>query len=339
MKQITQLSVPAAVLAAALCLGPTAVHATGEASPASPEPTAESTAESTTEPATEPAAEPDAAPAPAPAPAPALAFEGRPWSLAAFRQGSDLIAVTEGQGGRIASFRFEDGAMAGSVGCNRLRGAYAATAGALKFEPNTLSTMMACPEALAAQEQAVAAGLAAAAGYRVEGSLFEIQDAAGQPLLRFVALEPSPLMGPTWQLTAYNNGKQAVVSVLNDTEITLELREDGTLGGFDGCNRYMSGFTLEGDQLAFGPLATTRMACRGPEGAAEQARAYAAALGTVVGYRLEGSELTLLTAEGSIAAKFRVKEPPAPAAEPQPEAVPEPSGEAPAPAAVPGEPG
>jgi heat shock protein HslJ len=70
----------------------------------------------------------------------------------------------------------------------------------------------------------------------------------------------------------------------------------------------MSGFTLEGDVLSLGPVATTRMACRGPEGAAEQARAFAQALAMVAGYEVEGDQLTLLTAEGTIAARFRAQE-------------------------------
>lgn len=317
MKQLTRLPAPAALLATMLWMGLPAVQAAEDAPvPGPPEASDPASDPAATDPTSDQALEAVAAPAEP------LAFEGRIWSLAAYRAGDALAAVDESQAGRTASFRFEEGIMSGSVGCNRLRGAYSVTGGVLAFEPNTVSTMMACPEPLAAQEQAVAVGLAAAAGYRVEESLFEIQDAQGQPLLRFLAIEPSPLVGPTWTLTNYNNGRQAVVSVLADTEITLELREDGTLGGFDGCNRYMSGFTLEGDTLTFGPLATTRMACRGPEGAAEQAQAFAAALETVTGYRLEGSELTLLTADGAIAAKFRVKEPPAPEPEPEPESAP-----------------
>ena len=242
------------------------------------------------------------------APAQPAPFEGIAWSLAAYRSGDALVAVEASEGPSPASFRFEDGRLGGSVGCNRLLASYTRSGDALTFEPNAVSTMMACPEPLMATEQAIAAAFAATAAFRMDGKLLEILDASGQPLLRFIALESTPLTGQTWRLVAFNNGRQAVVSVLADTEITLELRDDGTLGGSDGCNRYMSGFTLEGDVLSLGPVATTRMACRGPEGAAEQARAFAQALAMVTGYEVEGDQLTLLTAEGNIAARFRAQE-------------------------------
>ncbi len=251
--------------------------------------------------ATSAADEPDAPAQPAP-------FEGIAWSLAAYRSGDGLVAVEASEGPSPASFRFEDGRLGGSVGCNRLLAAYTLSGDALTFEPNAVSTMMACAEPLMATEQAIAAAFAATAAFRMDGKLLEILDASGQPLLRFIALESTPLTGQTWRLVAFNNGRQAVVSVLADTEITLELRDDGTLGGSDGCNRYMSGFTLAGDVLSLGPVATTRMACRGPEGAAEQARVFAQALAMVAGYEVEGDQLTLLTAEGTIAARFRAQE-------------------------------
>jgi heat shock protein HslJ len=186
-------------------------------------------------------------------------------------------------------------------------GGYELKGAGIRFQTSMATTMMACPEPLMSQEQAVHAALASVASYRREAAGLDLLDPNGEVLLRLAVLEPVALVGPVWQLEAYNNGKQAIVSLLAGTQVTLELRDNGTLGGSDGCNRYMSGFTLEGDTLTFGPIATTRMACRGPAGAAEQAAAYAAALGTVTGYRIEGEELVLLNREGGSAARFRVE--------------------------------
>jgi len=219
-----------------------------------------------------------------------------------------------------ARFRFEAGRVAGSAGCNRIGGGYTLDGDKLSFQANMLSTMMACPEPLMAQDQAVGAALVKVAGWRLAGEMLELVDSAGAPLLRFLWLKPAPLVGQVWQLTGYNNGKGAIASSLSGTEINLEFRDDGTLGGSDGCNRYMSGYTLEAGVLTIGPLATTRMACRGPEGVAEQASAYAAALGRVTGYRIDGGELTLLDREGKTAARFRADQaqPAAPEAGPAP---------------------
>jgi heat shock protein HslJ len=249
-----------------------------------------------------PASEPTALPTAA------APFEGSTWRLAAYRSGDGLVQAAAGT--ERAFFHFEGGHLAASAGCNRIMGAYTTNGGDVRFLPALASSMMACPEPLAAQERAVQAALAAAVSYRLEQRLLEFADAQGHPVLRLSAEEPSPLIGRPWELSGYSNGKQAIVSALAGTEITLELRDDGTIGGSDGCNRYMSGYTLEGAKLVIGPLATGRMACRGPKGAAEQAEAFAEAVGTVAGWRIEGDRLTLLNGEGKPAAQFRIQPPP-----------------------------
>ncbi len=256
-----------------------------------------------TDPGAEPAAVPQGPPAAEPQPALAPALEGLTWQLAAYRLGDALVEPKEGQS--PARFKLEQGRLSGSAGCNRLMGSYTLKGESIVFEPKMASTMMACPELLMAQDQAVGQAFAAVVRVRLAGDLMELLDAEGKPVLRFLRPKQSPLVGPIWQLQGYHNGKQAIVSPLAGTQVTLELRDDGTLGGSDGCNRFMSGYTLDGEKLAIGPLATTRMACRGPEGAAAQASEIAAALGTVAGYRVEGGELTLLDGKGKPAARFR----------------------------------
>lgn len=244
-------------------------------------------------------------PAETPATAGPGSLEGVEWVLMAYRSGDTLVELEDTKG--PARLRFQDGRVGGSAGCNRLMGSYTREGEAIRFAPSMASTMMACPEPLMTQEQAVHAALAEVASHRREAGRLDLLDADGAAVLRFAVLESLSLAGPVWQLLAYNNGKQAIVSALAGTQPTLELREDGTLGGFDGCNRFMSGFTLEDGRLTIGPIATTRMACRGPQGAKEQAAAFAAALGTVTGFRIEGDELTLIDGEGTPAARFRAE--------------------------------
>ncbi|WP_033373409.1 META domain-containing protein [Glaciibacter superstes] len=45
----------------------------------------------------------------------------------------------------------------------------------------------------------------------------------------------------------------------------LELAEDGTLSGTDGCNRLMGEWDQNGATVSFGPIASTMMACEGVE--------------------------------------------------------------------------
>lgn len=228
-------------------------------------------------------------------------LEGVDWVLVAYRSGEALVELDDPKG--PARLRFAGGRVSGSGGCNHLSGSYTRQGDGLRFDPSMASTMMACPEPIMGQEQAVHAALGAVASHRLTADRLELLGAAGELLLRLVPLAPPALTGTVWHLTAYNNGRQALVSAQEG--ITLELRDDGTLGGSDGCNRYMSGFTLEGERLTIGPIATTRMACQGPESVREQAAAYVAALGTVAAFRIAGDELTLVDGTGQTAAHFR----------------------------------
>ena len=108
----------------------------------------------------------------------------------------------------------------------------------------------------------------------------------------------------TWQLLSYNNGKEAVVSVLNGTEITAIFGEDGGLSGFAGCNNYSSAYEVDGDAITIGPAAATRKFCAEPEGTMEQEAAYLAALETAASFRIEGDSLELRAEDGALVADY-----------------------------------
>jgi hypothetical protein len=50
-----------------------------------------------------------------------------------------------------------------------------------------------------------------------------LKDQAGAAVARFVA-EPQGLAGTSWDVTGYNNGRQAVVSLLAGTAITARVQ-------------------------------------------------------------------------------------------------------------------
>ena len=66
---------------------------------------------------------------------------------------------------------------------------------------------------------------------------------------------------------------------------------DDTVGGSTGCNRFTAPYTIAGEAMEIGTIATTRMACPPPADAVE--RAYLAALGRVAAWHLDGSDLVL----------------------------------------------
>ena len=78
-----------------------------------------------------------------------------------------------------------------------------------------------------------------------------------------------------------------------------------TVGGFGGCNRFTAPYTVDGDGIEIGQIASTRMACPPPADAVE--RAYLAALERVVGWRVEedGAELALLDDDGAELLRYR----------------------------------
>lgn len=49
--------------------------------------------------------------------------------------------------------------------------------------------------------------------------------------------------------------------IIDKRRARLMLGRDGRLSGHNSCNTMTGTFTLEGDRIRFGPIATTRMAC------------------------------------------------------------------------------
>ncbi len=74
--------------------------------------------------------------------------------------------------------------------------------------------------------------------------------------------------------------------------------EEARVTGSGGVNRLTGHFALSGDELRFGPLATTRMA--GPENAMQRETAFLAALERVTSYALDGRTLTLLADDDAV---------------------------------------
>jgi heat shock protein HslJ len=235
-------------------------------------------------------------------------LEGIDWRLLQYRAGEVMHDAVGGEQ-TTAVLRFDEGRMSGSGGCNRLMGAYRLDGNKLSFEPRVASTMMACPAPQMEQESALVDAIGRAASFAIEGKELRVSDANGIAVLTFVKREDRALTGTSWRLTRYNNGKQAIVTVLPDTEIMLLLRDDGQLAG-KACNSYRGGFQRSGATLRLvGPIAATRMACPGAEAASAQEAAYFAALERVAGYRISGNELTLTDEHDTTLASFRADSP------------------------------
>lgn len=68
------------------------------------------------------------------------------------------------------------------------------------------------------------------------------------------------LVGPLWMLLGYGDALNPTV-VEPGVTVTLQFSNDGSLGGFGGCNNYFGSYELDGDVVQIAPLGSTMMAC------------------------------------------------------------------------------
>ena len=109
------------------------------------------------------------------------------------------------------------------------------------------------------------------------------------------------LAGSSWHVVAYNNGRQAVVSVLDGTHITVHFGEDGRITGSAGCNQYFATYETADASMTIGQPGSTRRFCAEPEGIMEQDAGFLEALRSVATFRLDADRLDLRTADGAMA--------------------------------------
>jgi heat shock protein HslJ len=87
------------------------------------------------------------------------------------------------------------------------------------------------------------------------------------------------------------------------TPPTLAFDETGGVNGSTGCNQYNGEVTIDGSDLSFGPLATTRMACLDNETAAQE-QAFLGAMEAVTSYTIDDEGRLVL--DGGEALTFAV---------------------------------
>ena len=196
-----------------------------------------------------------------------------------------------------------DGTVSGSAGCNRYNGKYTVSGDSLTFSVNMAMSMMMCEQAVMDQETAYINTLGQVKTYSVADSQLTLKDASGKTILVFQA-QSQDLAGTSWEVVNFNNGNQAIVGVITGTSLTAEFGKDGTLSGNGGCNNYSGPYTVDGDKIKIGPLASTMMACAEPEGVMEQETQYLAALQLAESYQVEGGVLELRRTDQTLVANL-----------------------------------
>lgn len=226
------------------------------------------------------------------------------WQLQSYAKGTDgmipVIAGTE------ITLKFDvDGGIAGNAGINNYFASYEADGDALFGVIG--STMMVGPEDAMKQEMTYLTLLNETASFSLEDDELKLFDSDGNALLVFekaVAPAPESLTGTTWVLDTYNNGNEAVVSVLAGTEITLNLDDDGEIAGSAGCNSYFASYEAGDSALSFGIVGATEMYCDEPVGTMAQESTYLRLLESAAGYAIEGDCLTMQDSSGKTILTF-----------------------------------
>jgi len=218
-------------------------------------------------------------------------IDGTSWRLKTYPVSGTQTPVPAGV---IVDARFGGGRIAGSGGCNTYTGTAAASGSTLKIGP-LATTQRACPDPAASVEGAYFQALGAVATFTATADALTLFDGAGKILLVYAA-GPANVLEGTWDVTGYNNGKQAVTSPIVGTTLTADFTADA-VSGSGGCNDYTGPYTLSGTTVKIGPLAMTRKACA--QATMDQETAFLLALQSATTVEQTGGIVTLRDASGA----------------------------------------
>jgi heat shock protein HslJ len=160
----------------------------------------------------------------------------------------------------------------GVAACNSYGGSVTVDGDRVSFDDGVAVTEMAClDEDVMTLEAAYLAAFQASERVALRAAQLVLSGPDVELVYEEVPPEPdAELVGTVWHLASLVDGlgpDGAVSSVVG--EPTLELSANGEVQGDTGCNTFSGGYELHGTSLALGPLATTLMACEGPEGVQE----------------------------------------------------------------------
>ena len=191
---------------------------------------------------------------------------------------------------------FNEGRLSGFAGVNSYTGPYTAEKNGQFSAGPLAATLMAGSGPAMAAETAYLKLIEAAEKYSVAESKLTLTTKDGTTLV-YEKAKPFTLGGSSWNVTGYNNGKQAVQGLEADSKLTLEFGTDGTASGNAGVNSFNGPYSSGDTSIKIGPLATTKMA--GEPALMEQEQAYLAALQAATQWEVGRDTLTLRDAEGA----------------------------------------
>jgi heat shock protein HslJ len=119
-------------------------------------------------------------------------------------------------------------------------------------------------------------------------------------LLALTACSPTPtesgLVGSSWRLTSYGDIADPHEAV-SGIETSLAFGADGKISGSLGCNSMGGDYSISGQNITFGSVFATEMACDDAR-MAQEGEAFKILQGTA-SFKLDGNTLTIRSSDGN----------------------------------------
>ena len=211
------------------------------------------------------------------------------WTVVSVRNGADLSPVLASAAAPTA--RFAATTLTGSGGVNSYSAEYATTgADSITITLGPVTKKAGAPK-LMTQENAYLSALADARHYRVTPDSLELLDGSETAIVSYVHSVPLALQDNLWTCQNYNNGQEAVVSLVGSSTITIRFGADGRLSGSGGVNQYATSYRASGSTMKIDPITATKIA--GPAQLIAQEKAYLHALQHTERFEIDGDQLIL----------------------------------------------
>lgn len=215
-------------------------------------------------------------------------ISGQKWQLVELND----QAVSGELNGKMPYLEFlpEDTRYVATGGCNTLNGQYVLKGeGKIEFKPG-ITTMMACEDM--ETDRALTAVFANSDRFELIDGVLSLSK-GGKPLARFKALDSAQNLTGTWELDYIAGSEEPFNELFPNGNPTLVFSaENDQVHGRGGCNAFNGSVKLDGKGIQFGPIASTRMACKG-----NGESLFFKTLDKVNGHSLSDGELTLLVGD------------------------------------------
>ena len=188
---------------------------------------------------------------------------------------------------------FDEDAVHGTGPCNTFNGAYELDGDSIAIGP-LASTMRSCGDMVDQAETAIFAAFEAVDTAAMDDDRLVLSGPDDLEMV-FIALDVDDVLAATWSIVSVNTG-DAIQSVINESDPELTLEADGTASITTGCNNGATTWERDGDDLTFGVVAGTLMACE--DDLMEQEQAIFSALEATTSFEVTPGQLTLLDDEG-----------------------------------------